>query len=306
MGLLAIEQNDYDSAQEYLTIAVLIAREIRNTDLEGKALNNLAMATSLLKGDFALARDYFEQGYAIMHERGDRTAEGVGVVNLGYAAGMLGDFESARIYHEQALSIARELGNRYQEVYALINLSAVTGLQEDVQASRAYAQKALELARSIGDRSAEAWALLYVGHASQLLKDFEKARQAYEASVVIRNELAQPNMASEPMAGLIETALATETVPTAMQHVEAILTHLANGGTLEGTEEPLRIYYACYRALHKKGDLRSNDLLAKAVELLDAQVSKLRDDVSRQTFVKNVPWRFAIQQTKSKNSSLGS
>jgi class 3 adenylate cyclase/tetratricopeptide (TPR) repeat protein len=307
LGLVAIEQNDYDSAQEYLTIAVLIAREIRNTDLEGRALNNLAMSASFLEGDFALARDYFEQAYAIMHERGDRTAEGVGMVNLGYTARMMGDFEAARTYHEQALSIAREMGNRYQEVYALINLSAVTGLRHDVQASIEYAQKALALARSIGDRSAEAWALLYVGHASQLLMEFEHARQAYNASVLIRNELAQPNMATEPMAGLIETALALEDLPTAMQDVEAILTHLAKGGTFEGTEEPLRIYYVCYLALDKIRDPRSSILLTKAVELLDSQVSKLRDELSRQMFVKNVPWRLAIQQIKPQNfTELGS
>ena len=296
LGMVAIEQNDNDSAQDYLTTAVLIAREIRNTDLEGRALNNLAMSASLLRGDFALARDYFEEGYAIMHARGDRTAEGVGMVNLGYTAGMMGDFEAARTYHEHALSIAREVGNRYQEVYTLINLSAATGLQNDAQASIEYAQRAVELARNTGDRSGEAWALLYLGHASQLIKDFHQARRVYNASILIRNELAQANMATEPMAGLIETALALGDLSGAMHGVEKILRHLANGGTLEGTEEPLRIYYVCYLTLDKNRDPRSSDLLHEAAELLNSQVSKLRDDRSREMFVKNVPWRRAIQQ----------
>lgn len=300
LGMVAVEQNDYDSAQHYLTTAVQIAREIRNTDLEGRALNNLAMLASALQGDFALARDYFEQSYFLMHERGDRAAEGVGMVNLGYTAGMMGDFEAARVYHGQALSIAREVGNRYQEVYTLINLSAVSGIQLDAKASMDYAQTALRIARLIGDRSGEAWALLYVGHAAQLLKNFEQASEAYNASLLIRDELAQTNMATEPMAGLIEAALAVEDVSTAMQRVEAILVHLANGGTLEGTEEPLRIYYVCYLALEKNKDPRASDLLAKAVRLLAAQVSKLRDDSSREMFVKNVPWRLAIHKAGRK------
>ena len=296
LGMVAMEQNKHDVAHDYLMEAVLIAREVRNTDLEGKALNNLAMSAGYLQGDFALARDYFEQAYAIMHERGDRTAEGVGMTNLGYTAGMLGDFAAARAYHEQALSISREVGNLYQEAYTLINLSAVTGLQNDVRASVEYAQRALELSRKTADRSGEAWALLYFGHASQLMKEYDPARQAYNSSILIRTELGQPNMATEPIAGLIETALALDDAAAAMQGVETILTHLASGGTLEGTEEPLRIYYSCYLALKKNKDPRSSDMLGKAIELLDSQVSKLRDEKSRQMFVKNVPWRLAIQQ----------
>lgn len=68
-------------------------------------------------------------------------------------------------------------------------------------------------------------------------------------------------------------ALASDNLPAAVQHAENILVHLANGGTLEGAEEPLRIYYACYLALEKNRDPRSSDLLAKAVGLLDSQVS---------------------------------
>jgi len=296
MGLVAIEQNKHDFARECLTEAVLIGREVRNTDLEGKALNNLGMSAGYIQGDFALARDYYDQAYAIMHERGDRTAEGVGMANLGYTAGMMGDFDAARTYHEQALSISREVVNRYLEINTLINLSAVTGLQNDVRDSIEYAQKALELSRRTGYRSGEAWALLYFGHASQLIKEYEQAQQAYNASILIRNELGQPNMAMEPAAGLIETALALDDLPAAMRGAENILTHLVNGGTLEGTEEPLRIYFACYQALEKNKDSRSSDLLVKAVGMLNSRVSKLRDEESRRVFVEKVPWRLAIQR----------
>ena len=296
MGLVAIEQNKHDFARQCLTEAVLIARAVRNTDLEGKALNNLGMTAGYLQGDFALAHDYYEQAYAIMHERGDRTTEGVTLENLGYTAGMIGDFDAARAYHEQALSIAREVVNRYQEVNTLINLSAVTGLQNDVRHSIEYAQEALELSRKTGYRSGEAWALLYFGHASQLISDYEQALKAYTESISIRSELGQPNMATEPAAGLIETALARNDLPAALRGAENILTHLMNGGTLEGTEEPLRIYFACYQALEKNRDPRSGDLLEKAVEMLNARVSKLRDEESRRLFVEKVPWRLAIQR----------
>ena len=131
MGLVAIEQNKHDFARECLTEAVLIARDVRNTDLEGKALNNLGMSAGYIQGDFALARDYYEQAYAIMHERGDRTAEGVGMANLGYTAGKMGDFDAARTsIMRQALSISREVANRYQEVNALIKSEPSYGFTE--------------------------------------------------------------------------------------------------------------------------------------------------------------------------------
>ncbi len=306
LGMVAIGQNELALAHDYLTEAVLIARETRNTDLEGKALNNLAMSAGYIQGDFILARDYYEQAYFIMHECGDRSVEGVTLTNLGYTARMVGDFDSAYAYHQQALSISREVGTLYQEVYTLINLSAVTGLQNDTLASLEYAQKALELCRKTGERSGEAWAFLYLGHAFLMMKEREKARQAYNASILIRNELGQPNMATEPVAGLIETALVLGDLPAAIQGAENILMHLANGGTLEGAEEPLRIYYACYLALEQNRDPRSNDLLARAGGLLDSQVSKLRDEGSRQMFVENVPWRLAIRDARlSKGIPLG-
>jgi predicted ATPase/class 3 adenylate cyclase len=296
MGLVAIEQADHQSADEYLTKAVHIARKVRNTDLEAKALNNLAMSVGFLQGDFALARDYYEQAFVIMHQRGDRMAEGIALGNLGYTARMVGDFQAARTYHEQALSISREVDNRSHEIDTLINLSAVGNLQNDIQASLEYARKALALSRSTGNRSGEAWALLYLGHASQSIREYEQARQAYQASIEIRNELGQPNMATEPAAALIEVALLLEDLALATQAVENILKYLASGGTLEGTEEPLRIYHACYLALRKAKDPRASSLLGQATALLDAQVSKLRDDASRQMFIQNVPWRLAIQR----------
>jgi hypothetical protein len=103
-------------------------------------------------------------------------------------------------------------------------------------------------------------------------------------------------MATEPKAGLIETALALDDLPAALRWVDEILKHLADGGTLDGTEEPLRIYYACYLVLEKSRDPRASDLLRKAVGMLNSRVSKLRDEESRRVFVERVPWRLAIQR----------
>lgn len=103
-------------------------------------------------------------------------------------------------------------------------------------------------------------------------------------------------MKIESLAGLLQAFLQKDDHAAAQLEAEKIISYLDAGGTLDGTEEPLRIYYACYLALERGYDPRSEDLLRSAVRLLNTQVSKLDDESSRRMYVENVPWRSAIQQ----------
>jgi tetratricopeptide (TPR) repeat protein len=208
---------------------------------------------------------------------------------------MQGDFDSARSFHEQALSLARELGDMYHETYTLINLSAVAINQSEIQAAVTYAQQANEMSHKIGERSGKAWALLYLGYAYLLAKNYENARDFFQESVAIRDGLGQKSLALEPAAGLIQVALEMNDLSTASSETEKILLHLENGGSFEGTEEPLRIYLACYQSLEMLQDPRSITVLQDAVKLLETQVSKLQDAESCRMFIQNVPCRRAIQ-----------
>jgi tetratricopeptide (TPR) repeat protein len=296
MGLIALEQKEPAAAESYLVKALEIAREIKDRSMELKALGNLAMCEGAVKGNYAIARHYYEQDYGIAREIGDRNAEGVALENLGFAAGMQGDFAAAHQYHEQSLSLARETGNRYHETYTLINLSAVTGIQNDASLALQYAQEASEIARKAGERSGEAWAMFYMGHAYLLMNEFEKARQVYQQSVEIRNELGQPSLSMEPIAGLVEVALRMDALEAASSEAEKILAHINRGGTLDGTDEPLRVYYTCYLLLEKKQDPRARQILQTAIQVLETQVSKFNDEHSRKMYVENVPWRLALHR----------
>ncbi len=44
----------------------------------------------------------------------------------------------------------------------------------------------------------------------------------------------------DPVSGLARVALAQGRLDDAMEHIEAVLAHIAGGGSLDGTEEPLR------------------------------------------------------------------
>jgi class 3 adenylate cyclase/tetratricopeptide (TPR) repeat protein len=304
MGLIAIEQKDPTIAHEYFEQALAIARAQGDRRLESGTLGNLGNSAGYIRKDYESAREYYEADYAISHERGDRSAEAAGLCNLGWAAGMQGDFEPARSYYERALLLAREVGHIYLETYTLINLSANAGLTNEAQVSLNYAEKALELSDKAGDRSGEAWSLLYEGYAFLLLSDLTKAEEAFQRAIRIRDELGQPGMKFEALAGLIQCFLRKGDDASALLETEKILSHLEEGGNLEGAEAPLRVHFACYLVLEKAGDPRSQTVLHSAVQLLEAQVSKLRSEESRRIYVENVPWRNAILQAWREKSNL--
>lgn len=296
MGWIALEKKEVLLTKQYLKEALEIAREMKNPDVESKALNNLAMAEGSLNGNYALAREYYEQSFELFQKIGDQNNVVSSLANLGFVAGMLGDFSAARTYHEQALRMAKEVDSLFHQIYTLINISALDGVQDQADSARRNAQQAAELARKASDRSGEAWAMLYLGHAYLLGGEFEYAQDAYQSCIGIREELGQPTLAMEPLAGLVEVHLAKGELEAASLPAEKILRHLADGSTLDGVEEPLRILYTCYSYLKNKRDLRSRQVLQTAKEMLEAQASKFSDETERRRYIENIPWRRAVWQ----------
>ncbi len=294
MGLIALERSDPAVGRQFFDRAAAIAREVSDPRLELKCLNNLGNSAGYVQHDYPSALDYYEQAYEIAHKFGDRYVQGVVLTNLGWAAGMLGDFTLAKSYYERSLVIAREVRNLYNETYALINLGAIAGVQGRARESLGYARSAREMSVKSGERSGEAWSLLYEGYALLMLGELAQAQDVFLRSIAIREELGQPSLVMEPVAGLINAALLMSDQASALEHTERILAHLSNGGTLEGVEEPLRIYLACYRALKTKDDPRTKNLLLEAIGFLEAQVSKIHDEEMRQMYIENVPWRLTI------------
>ena len=136
--------------------------------------------------------------------------------------------------------------------------------------------------------------MLYLGHAHLLRDEFEQARHSYQISTEIRNELDQPSLSMEPLAGLVSVCMQMNDLESASLPAEKILKFLADGFTLEGTEYPLRVLYTCYLYLMRIKDLRSTQILKKAKDMLDAQASKFTDETDRKRYIENFSWRRAI------------
>jgi hypothetical protein len=99
----------------------------------------------------------------------------------------------------------------------------------------------------------------------------------------------------EPLAGLARACLGQGEVAQAQVHVEEILEHLdLEGNTLDGTDEPFRVYLTCYRVLCANGDPRAEDILDTAHRLLQERASKIDDEELRHSFLENVPYHREI------------
>jgi class 3 adenylate cyclase/tetratricopeptide (TPR) repeat protein len=294
MGLIAIEQREPLHAQDYLERALAIAQQTGDRRLEARAWGNLGIFAGMVLQDYLLSRTYQEKMLGLIRLLGERNQEAVLLANLGWVSGMLGNFDSSFAYLTRSLVLLREVGNLYGEANTLVNLSAITLDQNHGTSSLEYSQKALELCRTTGDKSGEAWAHMYMGYAYLAQKEYVSAEDAFQASIAIRDDLGQPGLRTEPQGGLIQSLLSRGEPRRALAETEKILSYLESAGSLEGTEEPLRVYYACYLALEENQDVRSRALLQAAGKLLDAQVSKLRDEEARRMFIENVPWRLAI------------
>jgi predicted ATPase/class 3 adenylate cyclase len=287
-GAIAWYQGDYAAARAAYEQSLRICREIGNRQGEGLVLGNLGLAASA-QGDYAAARAAYEQSLHICREIGDRLGEGWGLGVLGDAALSQGDYAAARAAYEQSLHIRHIVGDRQGEGWALGSLGLIAHSLGDHQAACGYARQALSIAQAIGDRDWEAFALTVLGHAELDQGHPTAATEAYQAALSIRRDLGQPTKAAEPLAGLARVALAAGDSESALAHVTDILAHLANS-TLEGADEPLRVYLTCYEVLYAAGDARAAAILDAAHALLHERAARIPDRATRRAFLENVPY----------------
>jgi Asp-tRNA(Asn)/Glu-tRNA(Gln) amidotransferase C subunit len=78
----------------------------------------------------------------------------------------------------------------------------------------------------------------------------------------------------ESLAGLARVALVREETAQALTQVEEILSFLEEG-SLDGTDEPLRVYLTCIRTLRACHDPRADKVLETAHSLLQERAGKI-------------------------------
>jgi len=286
LGILYWQLADYAGARPYLEQALRIRREIGDRQGASALLSNLGTVCGV-QSDYAGAKDYFEQALRVFREIGDRDGESRVLHNLATALSDQGNYTEARGHFELALRIRREVGNRQGEGLTLGNLGLLSHRLGDDEAAREYSQQALLIAQELGDRTVQALALDYLGHALAGLRLLTQAGDAYQKSLTLQLELGQQHLAMESLAGLACVFLAQNDLARAQAHIEQVLSHLESD-TLDGTEEPFRVYLTCYRVLRASQDPRAQAILSTAHSLLLERARKIADEEVRRSFLENV------------------
>jgi class 3 adenylate cyclase/tetratricopeptide (TPR) repeat protein len=293
LGLAALGQNNFDAAATFFEQSLLLFRKINNLRQQAMPLNNLGMIAGY-RVNYATAQMYYEQALEINREVGNRNEESLVLINLGWVAGLMGNYGKACSYIEQAIRIARETGNRLNETYALINLSSYARMLGDTSTALSSAENGYKLAADSHDRNAEAWALTYLGHVLFALKRNSESEVAYQTALAIRQELSQSVLATEPRSGLALIALENKNMKSAHDYVSQTLAFLDGGGTLIGTDEPLRVYFSCYQILHAYKNQRAISILEIAHDMLLERLENIKDEDLRKSFLLNIPYHQEI------------
>ena len=100
----------------------------------------------------------------------------------------------------------------------------------------------------------------------------------------------------EVKAGLARVALARNDMKDALHQANEIAAYLADGGSLRGTWEPLRIYLTCYQVFQSAQDPRAEEILTTAYNLLQDQAARIPDQAYRVLFLEHVPWHREVTQ----------
>ncbi len=285
-GSVGYLRGDHAKAQLYLEQALEIYRELSDLWGESKLLNNLGNCCAV-QGDYTVAEAYYERALDINRTVGNRRGESIALNNLAALYWSEGGYADAWACYEQALRIGRDIGDQQGEAETLCNLSLLAYLRGDCAVALDYGQQALSLSRDLGDRPNQAYALTRLGmvHAEQ--GRFSQAATAYHRALTLRLALDGPHIVMETRAGLARLHVLQGELEQAQAQVEHILSHLRTN-TLDGTDEPFRIYLTCYRVLQANRDPRATDLLGTAYHLLQAQAAKIKDPTWRRSFLENV------------------
>jgi tetratricopeptide (TPR) repeat protein len=271
-------------------LAEASARGLRNA--EAGFLNALAVMAGR-HDDSVVVDEMTRLALSISRETGDRHNETTHVLNLGVASLDLGDLAQAQRFLEQALRLAHAVGDRATEPLSLSLLAQLARWRGDASEALARAGAALEIALTVHRRDCEAFALCMLADAEMALGHPAAAGAAFERAHAAAQSIGH-GAQHDATAGRARVALARGDSKAAVLHVDALLAHLGNGGTLAGTEQPRFVQLTCYQVLARTGDPRAPGVLAMAHADLQARAATITDSALRASFMENIPENRAI------------
>lgn len=289
LGNLSVRYNELgDHAQELALLkeALAIHRAQHNLRMEAVTLSALGIYYDA-RGQYIEAQAHYRQALKLAESFDDRFGLLDIWLNIGISRDQMGDYAGAIEAAQHALAIEHEVNNAQARCTLLANLSLHYHHLGDQLQALAYAQKTIELANAIEMPTMAAYGYDFQGHALLASGRAGEAEAAYLQALQIREQLGLTILGFESRAGLARVALARGDEKTAAVWAAPIAEHILNA-TLEGPEEPLRIYWTVYQVMRSANDPRQELVLQRAVALIRTRAERISDANGRLLYLTQV------------------
>jgi predicted ATPase/DNA-binding SARP family transcriptional activator/class 3 adenylate cyclase len=271
----------FDPAEAYGLEALHLARQTGVRSEEAWACGLLAIVHAD-RGDYTVARRYWEAVATIGREIKYPGVEFLALASAGYLSVSLGDRTQAQAYYEAA---------RVRILFDLLGTMGIGrfGLLAHYLGEDETAVQVCQEAMERGSLGAQLGPNLCIGHALIGLGNYSDAADNFRRSVERHLESRWMNQVMEPRAGLARALLMLGDLDGARAEVETMLTHLEAHADLIGCREPHFVYLICYQVLAAVEDPRAREVLAAGYALLTRRAAVIEDDASRRSFLADVP-----------------
>lgn len=302
LGVMMSNQSDYSQAQHYYQQALALYRQLGDETGRANVLNNLGNIAKI-QGLIGAALEYWDEAKIIYEALEDQTGLCRLLINQSAGCISIGFYAEARRHSETALAVSKQIDLQLGQAIANLNLAIVHFYQDAPHTAEIYATAALEMARKIGSLQVEGYALNMLGRILQQAEEFDQAADVFWQALALWRELNNSSLEMETRAGMASLALQTGDRAGALLQVEAIMVHLNNGRSLDGTESDLAIYLTCYQILQSEDDPRASQLLGKAQKMLGQRANQIACPETKESFLFNNKIHAALTESGSLNDS---
>jgi len=201
LASIEMREGDIDSARRLYNDAFTIYRDLDDTDSIANTLMRLGVLL-LKERKLDEAESHLKKALEIHSAKGRRHGEADDLKTIGIVHWARNEFETAKTYCERALSVAREIGDRREEAGILSNLAVILDSMNDLRGAAALYDQIIRMHREMGDRLFEALTLNNYAYAILDLGQIDTARQTFEESLAILEELSIVPHLPRPLRGL--------------------------------------------------------------------------------------------------------
>ena len=187
MGTVHLNSREMSEAVEYLSVALDIAKEIHDENLEALFSGFLGAAYGGL-GRVDECLEPLLRSMRIAREVGNVRAEGFALGNLGTCYMGLNRLDEALDASEKSAELFRHVGDRLHYGVALTNIGEIRRRQGDNEDGIRHLRTAIEVAREVGNTRTEAIALFNLASAYKALDQSEETEDAYRQGLAVAGE----------------------------------------------------------------------------------------------------------------------